>query len=606
MGEALTDLDEMKRRYADLDETVIGDVGVFEAILRVAERLPRKTAIVELLEPHAGGATREITYSELADGIVRRANAFRRLGVAWNEAVIFLPPQSIDSLLAFWALHGAAAPAPTNAFLGANAIAEIARGCGARAIVSGPAGGSCGTFDLARAVMASAPDIRHHLVIGGAVAEDAADLSRLAADEDGSILLGGAPDLDDIGAFFPTGGTTGTPKIAMLSNRNLLVGALSTAHVTSLDEDHVVPAGLPLFHVGGGVIGTTRAMLLGHTLVLLTPVGYRSPEVVRDFWAHARAHGFTQIITVPTAFSDLLRAYDGEPHGIRFATAGASKLPASLVDDYRNRLGIDLLEGYGMTECSGFCAANPLGQPPRAGSGGIQSPLYRFRIVRLDDDHRYLRDCAPGEWGNIAVSGPGVFLGYTDKRLTAEKVIDDMPDGERWIDAGDLGEVDDDGYLFVVGRAKDLIIRGGHNIDPAPIEEALLSHVDVLDAAAVGMPDARVGELPIAFVQLVDGCSLDEDDLRRHCGENVPDRAGVPVLIVALPELPRTAMRKIFKPELRRQAIQLVVDGLEDGLVATLETSGQVVIIGKPDMSEETISTLDRLNLNVRQRSAFA
>lgn len=600
-------VEQVRRDFEALDAGAIEATSLYGAILDSARRFPDKPAVIELLSAEPGGATRQISYADMADGITRRANVLRSLGLRAGDPVLFLPPQSLDALLAFWAAQAGAAVAPVNAFLGPAAIAEIARGCGARAIISGPAGAGCGTFALAEAVMRQVPGIAHHLVIAGPAGEKAIDLAAAACERAGSELDGPAPTLDDIGAFFPTGGTTGAPKIARLSHRNLLVGSFAAAHVTSLDEDHVVPAGLPLFHVGGGVIGTTRAMLLGHTLVLLTDAGYRSPAVVANFWKLARDYGFTQIITVPTAFGDLLRTYDGEGHAIGFATAGASKLPPSLVDDYRKTLGIDLLEGYGMTECSGFCTANPRGLPARAGSGGLQSPFYRVKIVMLDDEQRFVRDCASGELGHIAVSGPGVFEGYIDPRQTQEKLIAGMPGGERWIDAGDLGTLDNDGYLWVVGRAKDLIIRGGHNIDPAPIEDALLQHPSVADAAVVALPDARVGELPIAFVQLDEGAALDADAIRAFCAEHVPDRAGVPVRVIALGELPRTAMRKIFKPELRRQAAQLAVDGLGRGdLRVVLEPSGLLFAECPPEPPADLLAALDRLNLRIRIRETLA
>ncbi|MEI4508683.1 AMP-binding protein [Sphingopyxis sp. CCNWLW253] len=603
----VSSVEQVRRDFEALDAGTIDATSIYDAILRSARRYPDKIAVIELLSAEADGATRRITYADLADGITRRANVLRSLGLGVGDPVLFLPPQSIDALLAFWAAQSGAAVAPVNAFLEPKAIAEIARGCGARAIISGPAGGECGTFALAEAVRKLVPGITHHLVIAGPAGDGALDLAGAALESDGSVLDGAAPTLDDIGAFFPTGGTTGAPKIARLSHRNLLVGSFAAAHVTSLDDDHVVPAGLPLFHVGGGVIGTTRAMLLGHTLVLLTQAGYRSPAVVANFWKWAREYGFTQIITVPTAFGDLLRAYDGGGHVVRFATAGASKLPPSLVEDYREALGIDLLEGYGMTECSGFCTANPRGLAVRAGSGGLQSPFYRVKIVALDEGQRFVRDCESGELGNIAVSGPGVFQGYTDPRQTQEKLIAGMSDGERWIDAGDLGTLDADGYLWVVGRAKDLIIRGGHNIDPAPIEDALLQCPLVADAAVVAIPDARAGELPIAFVQLEGGAALDEDEIRAFCAEQVPDRAGVPVRIIALDELPRTAMRKIFKPELRRRAAQLAVDGLgQVELPVMLETSGLLFVDCPPGPPDGLVDALDRLNLRIRIRETLA
>lgn len=578
---------------------------VYEAILDSAERRPEKTALVDLPDGALDGPVDRLTYGEVADGINRRANVLASLGLRPGEPVVFLPPASIAALLAFWATHAAAAAMPVNAFLGASAIADLAREAGARAIVSGGPNQPCGTFDLARRIRQLAPGVTIHLVIDGPADADCIDLSQAAA-EASPARLANKPSLDGVAACFPTGGTTGAPKIARLSNRNLLVGCLSSACTTSLDADHVVPAGLPLFHVGGGVIGTTRAMILGQTLVLLTASGYRSPTVVANFWKLAVAHGFTQIITVPTTYRDLLGRYDGEAHGIRFATAGASKLPASLVREYRDVIGVELLEGYGMTECAGFCAVNRPGAL-RAGSGGTAAPSYDVRVVQLGDGNRYLRDCAVGESGSVVVGGPGVFLGYTNPDLTEQKLIRDMPDGGRWIDAGDLGELDAEGYLWINGRAKDLIIRGGHNIDPGPVEEALLDFPGIVDAAVVGMPDERVGELPIAFVQCGEDPDTQQHRIRLHCAERVPDRAGVPVMLVRLDELPRTAMRKIFKPELRRMATQMAVDALDPppGTRAVLEASGRIVVEAAADLPDPVAVAIQRLALTIRTKDAL-
>lgn len=578
---------------------------VYEAILDSANRRREKTALVELLDGEPGGAVDSLTYGELADGINRRANLLASLGLRPGDPVVFLPPSSIAALLAFWATHAAAAAMPVNAFLGASAIADLAREAGARAIVSGGPDQPCGTFDLARRIRQLAPGVAIHLVIDGPADPDCIDLSQAAAGAS-PARLAEMPSIDGMAACFPTGGTTGAPKIARLSNRNLLVGALSSARSTSMDEDHVVPAGLPLFHVGGGVIGTTRAMILGHTLVLLTAAGYRSPTIVANFWKLAVEHRFTQIITVPTTFRDLLGRYDGERHGIRLATAGASKLPANLVREYRDAIGVELLEGYGMTECAGFCAVNRPGAL-RAGSGGTAAPSYQMRVVQLGEGNRYLRDCAVGECGSVVVGGPGVFLGYTNPELTDQKLIRDMPDGGRWIDAGDLGELDADGYVWISGRAKDLIIRGGHNIDPGPVEEALLDFPGIVDAAVVGMPDERVGELPIAFVQCDRDPDEQQDRIRLHCAERVPDRAGVPMLLVRLDELPRTAMRKIFKPELRRMATQMAVDALDPpaGTRVILEESGRIVVEAAPDLPEPVVVAIQRLALTIRTKEVL-
>lgn len=603
--------EELRKAFAAIGQGDLPGVSVYDAMRQKALQFPDKCAVIDLPSARLDATPLSITYGALHASIVRAANYMLELGLRDGDRILYLAPNGLPGLAGFWAAQLLGTIVPVNPFLDVASIGEIARATGARAVMSAGKQSACGSFRLAHALAAANPELTFHLVLGDGADDDAINLFEKSATSPADQYLGTEPGLDDLAAYFPTGGTTGAPKVARLSNRNLLVGAYSSAVASSLDAAHIVPLGLPMFHVGGGVIASTRTLILGQTLVILTPAGFRTPEMTANFWALADKYGFTQFISVPTVFSDLLATYAGEQTRIRLFIAGASKLPASLCRSYEKLFGHGIHEGYGMTETAGFCCVNPTSLPPRPGSGGIVAPLYQVKVVLLDDTGGFARECGAGETGHIAVSGPAIFQGYVDSSQDDGKFISGMS-GARWIDAGDLGHFDADGYLWITGREKDLIIRGGHNIDPAPIEETLLDHPDIIDAAAVAMPDARAGELPVAFVQLVKGAQLNEAALRRFCQERLPERAGTPVRIFELEALPRTAMRKVFKPELRRLAASTAVESLLAARAAAHRLAWQVLadergsltveIVG--DLTDATICAgieeqLNQLNLHV-------
>jgi fatty-acyl-CoA synthase/long-chain acyl-CoA synthetase len=247
---------------------------------------------------------------------------------------------------------------------------------------------------------------------------------------------------------------------------------------------------------------------------------------------------------------------------------------------------MNIVEGYGLTEATCLVSCNPVDGEKKVGSVGVAFPYTDLRIVKVADGQPV--DCGTDEVGEICVSNPGVFAGHT---YTEEAKNKDLYHFGTHLRTGDLGRVDSDGYLWITGRAKDLIIRGGHNIDPAEIEEALLKHPAVAFAGAVGQPDARAGELPCAFVELVGGATVTEDELMAHCAEHVHERAAHPKHMTILDELPKTAVGKVFKPDLRKRAITRiynqvldeagiaarvheVVDDKKRGLVARLDRNG--------------------------------
>jgi fatty-acyl-CoA synthase len=217
--------------------------------------------------------------------------------------------------------------------------------------------------------------------------------------------------------------------------------------------------------------------------------------------------------------------------------------------DIEQRKGLRILEGYGLTEGACVSSVNPADGERRVGSIGLRLPYQEMKPVVLEDG-RYVRDCAVDEVGVIVIRGPNVFPGYTLAEQNQGLWIETGDGGGRWLNTGDLGRRDQEGYFWLTGRKKEIIIRGGHNIDPHVIEHALHQHAAVLLAAAIGRPDARLGEAPVAYVQLKPGATSSEEELLTFAEAHIGERAAVPKRIHIVANIPTTAVGKIFKPAL--------------------------------------------------------
>jgi fatty-acyl-CoA synthase len=239
---------------------------------------------------------------------------------------------------------------------------------------------------------------------------------------------------------------------------------------------------------------------------------------------------------------------------LKYAFCGSAPLPVELYKRFEQATGVKILEGYGMTEATCLVSFNPIEGERKIGSVGLPVPYTDVKILDCETDGTIRRESAPDEIGEICIASPAVFPGYTEearnKGLFAEP--------GHYLRSGDLGRIDADGYVWITGRAKDLIIRGGHNIDPAMIEEALAGHPAVAFVGAIGQPDSHSGELPCAYVELVDGATATVEELLAFAGQKVPEDAAVPKYIEVIVELPKTAVGKIFKPALRKMAIARV------------------------------------------------
>jgi fatty-acyl-CoA synthase len=320
---------------------------------------------------------------------------------------------------------------------------------------------------------------------------------------------------------------------------------------------------------------------------MLTPAGYRTPGLLDAFWSIARRFEATTFSAVPTILAALMvrPMPDGGLPQLKHVFCGAAPLPRQVALGFEQVTGVRIHEGYGLTE--GSCVSTvspPLGQR-QLGTVGIRIPYQELMLFALGTDGRPSSLAAPGATGVIAIRGPNVFPGYLRDADNQGIWIEGG-----WYNTGDLGRFDDDGRLVLCGRAKELIIRGGHNIDPLMVEEALQAHPGVAMAAVVGQPDRHAGELPIAYVMAKPGVDVSPEALLDHARASLPERAAVPVRIEVLPALPLTAVGKVSKPHLRLLAIDHVfVDALHavglDGVSAKSRLSpehGMVVDLSGP------------------------
>jgi acyl-CoA synthetase (AMP-forming)/AMP-acid ligase II len=334
-------------------------------------------------------------------------------------------------------------------------------------------------------------------------------------------------DAKDVALVLHTSGTTSRPKQVPLLQRNLMASTRAIASHYRLDADDISFCAMPLFHVHGFVASALAALAGGGSIVVprrFTP---------HRFWPQAREQGVTWLSAGPTHHQMIVDRFDGcGPLGaLRFTRSCSSALPPALLARAEEIYGVPMLEAYGMTEASHQMAANPLPPAPRyAGSVGIPTGT---EIALIDSERRFL---APGTSGEVVIRGPGVTLGYAhNPEANAEAFFDG------WFRTGDLGSLRD-GYLWLEGRLKEMIIRGGENISPAELEGVLLSHPAVNEAVCFGVADEKYGELPAVAVTL--SSEVDVKTLATWCRERVT-AVKVPSRIYILDAIPRTATGKV-------------------------------------------------------------
>lgn len=587
----------------------------YDIVLRAARLWPDRTAVTVLPDGTDYATCARRTFGELAADVTRAAKALRQCGVGRRDAVLLISPNCDELITATLAAQAAGIAVPINGSLSDQHVADLARLSGARVLVT--ADPELDPTGVERAAeLADAGMIDSLLLLRPTLAAGAAGplpdlpgvtvayLSALAAAHDARPLVGDEAGAAELAALFHTGGTTGTPKLAAHTHGNEVADAWMVAVSADLDDDAVVFAALPLFHVNALIVTLLAPLLRGQPVVWAGPLGYRDIGLYQNFWHIVEHYRLGAMSAVPTVYAVLAQIpVDADISTLTSAVSGASALPDTVRQDFLETTGVNLIEGYGLTEATCATARSFPGHP-RPGAVGQRMPYQRVKTIEVDDDGLW-RDLPTGQVGTLVVNGPTVFPGYVTARTDEGYVLDDrgsLRDG--WLDTGDLARIDGEGFVYLAGRAKDLIIRGGHNIDPAVIEDALLAHPDVAGAAAVARPDIHSGEVPVCFVTLRPGAAVTGDDLTSFAARNIDERAAAPKTVTVIDAIPTTDVGKPYKVALRATAAQhALADALADQS-AGLRVVGQV-IAGVPTVVITLGSAADRATVE-RTVKSFA
>ncbi|MBF5002083.1 AMP-binding protein [Nocardia sp. BSTN01] len=452
----------------------------------------------------------ELTNAEFADAVRRAATALAAHGVSSGDVVAVMLPNTVAlvvSLFAAWRLGAAVTPINPS-LVPAEAGYQVAD-AGAEVLVTDR------PMDIGLTVLAPAE----------LTARPPADI---------------APETrhDALALLVYTSGTTGRPKGVMLDHANLnamCAMAIGAFELTAADHSLLV---LPLFHVNGIVVSTLSPLLAGGRTTI---AGRFSPDAFFDRLERSRATYFSAVPTIYTMLADLPPDISPDTSAVRFAVCGAAPASAELLLKFENRYGIPIVEGYGLSE--GTCASvvNPLRGRRKPGTVGLPLPGQTIRIADPDGN-----PVADGVAGEVLIQGPNVMRGYLNRpEDTARTIIDG------WLHTGDIGRIDEDGYLVLVDRAKDMIIRGGENIYPKEIETVVYQLPEVAEAAVVGRVSELYGEEPVLFLALNSGATLTAEQVLAHTWRNL-SKYKLPVAITFLDDLPKNAVGKLDKPSLRR------------------------------------------------------
>lgn len=561
----------------------------YHAIRAAAEAYPERAAFKQLRTGTAEEPPQILRYRDLLSRLHQTANLLHELGVGADDAVTLLLPIIPETSICLWAAAATGIANPVNAFLETGHLVSIMRSGRAKAVIGCHPSIEPTSWPRVQTIREQLPDVTA-IQIGGPESEVEAGVihyeSAIAAQPSDRLISQRPLRPEDVCAYLHTGGTTGQPKLARHSHLGQLLQCAGLDFLLGVQNPATTLLGVPMFHVGGAIASSLYSLSRGNTIVTLHPNGLREPVVVRDFLANAARFGATSLGGVPASWSALLTMPSEhlDLSTVRHGIVAASTLPLEVAHGVVQNFGFPLVEGWGMTETHCFATMNPLHGEIRVGSVGIRFPYMQVRVAQLDERGQLQRDCAVDEIGVLLVKGPQVIDGYVDEQHNRDAWVDDG-----WLNTGDLARMDADGYLWHTGRAKDLIIRGGHNIDPLLIEEVLYQYPGIELAAAVGQPDRRVGEMPVAFVQMRAGEPFDEAAVKSFVRDRIQERAGNPIAVYPVSEMPLTQVGKIFKPALRMEAARQV---LQRELSAIARDAADVTVSVAAHPAHGTLATI--------------
>jgi long-chain acyl-CoA synthetase len=486
---------------------------------------PQKAALL------AGDRT--VIYAELEDRVRRAAGALAELGASKGDRVALLlgtVPEFVEVLHGAWRLG--AVVAPFNVMVTPDEAGSILADAEAKVVVADRA-----SLPVVLAVRDRLAELHHVVVVGGRAPRRTRSYEKLLAraTEPPSVEVDGA----DLALLAYTAGTTANPKGAMLTHGNLVANLDQMSEVPALREAEadVVLVALPLFHIYALNVVLGITVRAGATAVL---VEWFDPEHTLDL---IERHRVTVLFGAPPMFAAWLRAAErrgADLSSVRMAVSGAAALPGEVLRAFRERFGVTIWEGYGLTETAPAVTTNALGPEPKADSIGLVLPGIDVRLVDEHDE-----DVEEGDPGEIVVRGPNVFAGYWRKPEESDAAL-----RNGWFRTGDVAYRDDDGYLHIVDRAKDLVIVSGFNVYPREVEEVIALHPAVAECTVIGVPDERTGEAVKAIVVPVPQADLSAEDVLEQCRHRLA-RFKWPKEVEIVSELPKHVTGKVLRRRLR-------------------------------------------------------
>jgi fatty-acyl-CoA synthase len=528
---------------------------------------PDKVAITYFQQADPEATPTVLHYRELRARANRIANLLHRLGVRSGDAVQFLLPVVPDLFAVLVASMARGIASPVNWMLEPAHLLDLIRAADASVVI---VLGTTPDFAIWEKISAIRDQISPNVRIfslhapGGTLLPDS-DLLTAAANESDELVFSDRRGRDDVVAYIHSGGTTGAPKLVKLTSGGFVHKVWTITVTMAHRPTDILFADMPMFHIAGFVHCGVQPLVHGASLVVPSPLGARDRLLVRNYWKFVERFRISFLHAVPTTLG-LLAQNPPQSEDISslapYSVTGSTALPVATAEAIERGLGIRLVATYGATEFTMNVSQAPRDGEPRYGSAGIRNPYTQIRVVRMDAAGNILGDCAPDEIGAVLLRSPGTTPGYVGIAPDPKILL-----GDGWINNGDLGRLDAQGYLWITGRAKDVIIRGGHNIDPGIIEDALRRHPAVLMAAAVAKPDLHAGELPTAYVQLKDNAAASEEELRDFARQHVTERAAAPQEVVILAELPLTDVRKVNRNALREDAACRVFSAVLAGVL---------------------------------------